>query len=113
MLIVDLLLLILIIKIMGKINELTNNNIPNIKVNNKLLYLVGESIFGIDENDPWSFNYNKLKLLCDAYGEMDKYEYIKSKVEKVMLLINRMDYERGHLVKWDLLENEFIQKIDK
>ena len=44
---------------------------------------------------------------------MDKYEYIKSKVEKVMLLINRMDYERGHLVKWDLLENEFIQKIDK
>lgn len=98
---------------MKKINEF--NNIPNsiLRINDKLLYLIAESIFGIDEYDPWSFNYKTLSLLCDAYDELDNFEYIKNKIDKVMSLLVKMDYEKGHSVKYGLLEDEFKQKIDK
>ena len=98
---------------MGKINEFNNVSGDVLFINNTLLYLIGESIFGIDEYDPWSFNYETLKLLCDAYGELNNFNYIKTKIENVMKLVIKMDYDKGHLVKYDLLEREFKQRINK
>jgi hypothetical protein len=98
---------------MKKLNEY--NNIPNsiIKIDDILLYLITESIFGIDEYDPWSFNYKTLEILCNAYDESNNFNYIKYKVEKVMMMMYKLDYEVGHKLKYNLIENEFGQKVVK
>jgi hypothetical protein len=99
---------------MKKINEFKNIETSN-KISDEFLSVLAWSIFGIDDEDPWSFNFNSLKDKCDSYLESNNYQYIKLKMEKVIkrLLEEDLDYETGQDIKYKYVEEEFSQKVTR
>lgn len=85
------------------------------EISDELLYNLAWGIFGIDENDPWYFNYDYLMGLCVKLNESEKYDFIKSKMEKVMsrIISDNLDYIEGQILKYKYVEDEFGKKIMK
>lgn len=103
--------------IMDDINEFKNykKNTDNIKmkIDDEFLFSVAFHIFGIDEEDPWTFDYNGLKTMCEIKGNLKQYNYIKEKIQKVMarIIYDNLDYELGCELKYKYVEDEFGQNI--
>jgi hypothetical protein len=88
-------------------------NYNKIDISDELLYNLGWAIFGIDDDDPWYFNYDYLKGLCLKLNESEKYDFIKNKMEKVMsrIISDKLDYITGQELKYKYVEEEFGKKI--
>lgn len=85
---------------MNRIDEFRINNDPNdinIIIDSELLYSVIFRIFGMDDEDPWYYDYKYMKKLCSLYGFPNNYEYIKNKIEKIMkrIIDENLDYDLG------------------
>jgi hypothetical protein len=85
----------------------------NFEISDELLYNLAWGIFGIDDNDPWYFNYDYLKGLCINLNELDKYDIIKAKMSRVMdkIISDKLDYITGQELKYKYVEDEFGKKI--
>jgi len=90
-------------------NEFKSNNF---EISDELFNLAW-GIFGIDDNDPWYFNYDYLKGLCINLNELDKYDIIKAKMSRVMdkIISDKLDYITGQELKYKYVEDEFDKKI--
>ena len=97
---------------MKTINEFLNKK-TSILIDNKLLHTSIFLIFGIDDEDPWSYDYNKLKYICELYNYPHHYEYIKLNIEILMkrIIDENLDYDLGQDIKYQYAEEIFGQKI--
>ena len=82
-------------------------------IDTELLYISVFKIFGMDDEDPWYYDYNSLKKLCNLRNENDKFLYLKERIEKIMrrIIDENLDYDLGHEIKYKYAEEEFGQKI--
>ena len=98
---------------MKKINEFINNNKTKLVIDDKLLHYASNIIFGMDDEDPWHYDYDYLKLICEKSGHINHYEYIKNKMEFVMkrIIDDKLDYDLGIDLKYKYVEEEFGQKV--
>ena len=89
------------------------NTNETIQIDDEFLFSVAFHIFGMDEEDPWTFDYNGLKTMCEIKGNLNQYNYIKEKIKKVMnrIISDNLDYELGCDLKYKYVEDEFGQII--
>lgn len=86
-----------------------------IHIDDEFLFSVAFHIFGIDDEDPWTFDYNGLKNMCIIKGNLNQYNYIKDKMVNVMnrIISDNLDYELGCDLKYKYVEEEFGQIITR